>query len=201
MSGEEETLEAGSERRAGAALGLRVKFLRRARGFRLRDVADEAGCSESMLSKIENGQSSPSINMLHRIARVLGTTLGELFNDFDGKKLHVMRRGTRPAVAEYGPRRGPGIKVESLTPFAIRGLLQGQLHIIEIGGASDGAIEHEGEEVGYVVEGRLELTVDGETVILEPGDSFFFDSARPHSYRNAGDRVARVLWVNSPPTY
>ena len=115
--------------------------------------------------------------------------------------LDVLRAGARPALSEGAPRRGKGIKLESLTPFILRGLLQAQLHVVDVGGASDGAIEHEGEEVGYVVEGRLELTVDGESVVLEPGDSFFFESTRPHSYRNVGDTVARVVWVNSPPTY
>jgi transcriptional regulator with XRE-family HTH domain len=195
------TLTRPADRDRHIALGLRIKYLRRSRGLRLKDVADLAGCSESMLSKVENGQSTPSINMLHRIARALGTSIGELFTELDDRKVHVLRAGTRPALSEGAPRRGKGIKLESLTPFILRGLLQAQLHVIDVGGASDGAIEHEGEEVGYVVEGRLELTVDGESVVLEPGDSFFFESTRPHSYRNVGDTVARVVWVNSPPTY
>src|SRR5690606_23835652 len=143
----------------------------------------------------------PSINMLHRITRALGTSIGELFAELDNRKVHVLRAGSRPALSECGMRRGEGITLESLTPFMIRGLLQAQLHVVDVGGASGDAIEHEGEEVGYVIEGRLELTVDGEAVVLEPGDSFFFESTRPHSYRNVGDTVARVVWVNSPPTY
>lgn len=194
-----QTAPSGTE--PNAQLGLRIKHLRRARGLRLKDVAADAGCSESMLSKIENGQSSPSINMLHRITKVLGTSIGQLFQELAIGNFHVLRSGSRPAMNDQGPRRGPGITIESLTPFTIGGLLQGQLHVVEVGGESDGCIQHEGEEVGFVIEGQVELRVDSQVVSLSAGDSFFFDSSRPHGYRNVGDTVARIVWVNSPPTY
>jgi quercetin dioxygenase-like cupin family protein len=72
---------------------------------------------------------------------------------------------------------------------------------VEPGGASDGKISHEGEELGYVIEGHLELTVDDHHAILGPGDSFFFSSQRPHGYRNAGNTTVKIIWVNSPPTF
>lgn len=189
---------------AGAAepeIGIRLRQLRRAAGMRLRDVAGGAGCSESMLSKIETGQVSPSINMLHRITRMLGVNIATLFTPPDHSSPFVQRFGRRPTLMATALRKGNGIALESLTPYEIHGHLQGQLHIVEAGGASDGVISHEGEETGYVVEGRLDLTVDGQTVRLGPGDSFFFDSRRPHGYSNPGPEVARVVWVNSPPTY
>jgi len=186
---------------AGPEIGIRLRQLRRAAGMRLRDVAGGAGCSESMLSKIETGQVSPSINMLHRITRMLGVNIATLFTPPDRSSPFVQRSGRRPTLMATALRKGNGIALESLTPYEIHGHLQGQLHIVEAGGASDGVISHEGEETGYVVEGRLDLTVDGQTVRLGPGDSFFFDSRRPHGYSNPGPEVARVVWVNSPPTY
>ena len=68
-------------------------------------------------------------------------------------------------------------------------------------GHSGGVLRHDGEECGYVLEGCLELVVDNETHILNPGDSFFFNSDRPHSYRNPGKVTTRVIWINTPPTY
>jgi len=56
---------------------------------------------------------------------------------------------------------------------------------------------HAGEEVGYVVAGYLELTVDGRAYLLGAGGSFFFNSSLPHSYRNIGTSEARVVWMNS----
>lgn len=198
--GEDTPLPAGEDHEA-AALGRRLRDLRRANGLRLKDVASAAQCSESMLSKIETGHVSPSITTLHRIARALSTTIAELFRAPDSQAPFVLRAGRRPVHVRHPLRSGDGIVMEMLTPFEIGGRLQAQLHTLEPGGASDGLISHEGEEVGYVIEGTMELTVDGTSAVLAAGDSFFFDSQRPHGFRNAGETIARILWVNSPPTY
>lgn len=182
-------------------VGQRLRDLRRASGLRLKDVAMKAQCSESMLSKIENGLVSPSINTLHRITRALGTSIGEVFSSPHSGAPFVLRAGRRPTILRQPLRTGDGMSMEMLTPFEIGGLLQGQLHTVEPGGASDGLISHEGEELGYVLEGTLELTVEDTHAVLGPGDSFFFSSQRPHGFKNAGDTVVRVIWVNSPPTY
>lgn len=196
-----ERVKADPESEDELDVGARLRALRLRAGWRLKDVAERAGCSESMLSKIETGHVSPSINMLHRITRILGTNIGNLFAPIDHAAPFVQRAGRRPTLARNALRHGEGITLESLTPFEIGGALQAQLHVIEPGGASDGLIQHEGEEVGYVVEGILELTVDNQTAVLHAGDSFFFASHRPHGYRNPGTVVAKVVWVNSPPTY
>lgn len=182
-------------------VGARLRAIRRRTGLRLKDVAARAGCSESMLSKIETGHVSPSINMLHRICRILGTNIGTLFASADDSPPFVQRAGRRPTLAGDALRKGEGIALESLTPFEIHGHLQAQIHVVEPGGSSDGLISHEGEEVGYVLEGTIELVVDDRRALLSAGDSFFFASDRPHGYRNPGTSVARILWVNAPPTY
>ncbi len=182
-------------------VGNRLKQFRRSAGLRLRDVADAAGCSESMLSKVENGQVSPSINMLHRLTKALGVTISSLFVTVEPETPFVQRGGHRPILGVNALRKGEGLTLESLTPHEIHGHLQAQLHTLAPGASSDGAISHVGEEVGYVIEGALELTVSDKTALLRAGDSFFFDSARPHQFRNPGSSVTRVVWVNSPPTY
>ena len=62
-------------------------------------------------------------------------------------------------------------------------------------------IKHEGEEFGYLLDGEIELIVDKKKYQLRPGDSFFFRSERPHSYTNNRKKVARILWLNTPPTF
>lgn len=195
------TTSAPAAAAADSGVGARLRALRRAAGMRLKDVAQAAGCSESMLSKIENDQVSPSINMLHRVTRVLNVNIATLFDAGDHATPFVQRQGKRATLMGTSLRSGTGIALESLTPYEIRGHLQAQLHVIAPGGASDGVIQHDGEEVGYVVEGALDLTVDGQLVHLRAGDSFFFDSGRTHGYRNPGLVDAKIVWVNSPPTY
>ncbi|MGB6489486.1 MAG: cupin domain-containing protein, partial [Steroidobacteraceae bacterium] len=60
---------------------------------------------------------------------------------------------------------------------------------------------HAGEEAGVVVRGRLELWVDGQSVVLETGDSFGFESTRPHRYRNPGSEETEIVWAITPPSY
>jgi uncharacterized cupin superfamily protein len=97
--------------------------------------------------------------------------------------------------------RSGGLGLERLVLPQRGGLLQANIHIIDPGEASDGQIEHTGEEMGYVLEGTVELQLGHERFILQPGDAFTFSSQVPHGYRNAGEVVARILWVNSPATF
>ena len=85
-----------------------------------------------------------------------------------------------------------------MIPFSRGRILNANIHIISPGSGNGGELKHVGEEVGFVLEGQIELTVGNEVYILNAEDSFFFESHIPHRYRNTGKTIARVLWVNSP---
>lgn len=182
-------------------IGPRLKHLRKLRGLNLRDVARNVGCSEGYLSKIENSKTSPSLAVLHRLAATLDTNLAYLFDTSGGSPDVVGRAGQRPIVELDPLRQGRGIRIERVIPYSEKHMLQCNIHIIEPGGTSDGQIEHEGEELGYILEGQLELIIEDEVYALNAGDSFHFASHRPHGYRNAGTTLTRVFWVNTPPTF
>lgn len=182
-------------------IGLRLRHARLGRGLLLRELAALAGCSESMLSKVENDRVVPSLSVLRRVTEVLDLTIGELFSRTHDVGRIVYRVGERPVVAIDPLRSGSGILMERLIPHAPEHMLQGSIHIVEPGGGSDGMITHDGEEVGYVIEGTLELTVGDEVFALETGDSFVFRSETPHGYRNTGPVRARVIFINTPPTF
>lgn len=182
-------------------LGTKLRHARKVHGLRLKEVAEAAGCSESLLSKIENGRANPSVQMLHRIASVLGANFNTLFASEAVDADVVSRVGTRVLIDTDQLRRGQGIALERLIPYAPEHLLQGNVHIIAPGGESEGLIDHAGEEVGYVLEGQLELVVGEREFELSAGDSFHFRSDIPHRYRNPGEVVTRVVWINTPPTF
>lgn len=191
----------GAQARALLGVGARLRHARLARGYRLKDVAREAGCSESMVSKVENDKLEPSLHVLHKLCGALQIGLGELFSDANGGDPITTRPGQR-AVIELDPlRRGKGIRMERVIPYARGHLLQGNIHVIAAGGSSDGTISHQGEEVGYVIAGEVELVVDGKAYVLSAGDSFCFRSHLEHGYRNVGKSEARIFWVNTPPTF
>lgn len=195
------TPDEAESRVAALRLGTRLKLARQTRGLTLKALAETVGCSESLLSKVENGKASPSLPMLHRLAEVLETNIGRLFEEVDGEEGIVFRAGTRPIIALDPLRRGDGIALERITPYTAGHLLQCNVHHVEKGGASAGPIQHAGEEVGYVLAGEIDLVLDGRSFRLGVGDAFVFRSETPHHYRNAGDVEARILWVNTPPTF
>jgi len=183
-----------------AAIGVRLRHARMVRGITLKELADEADCSESMLSKIENDKAAPSFGTLHRIATALGTNISELYSVTNIRDLIVSHAGERPVLVTDNLRTGKGIELERLIPYSREHLLQGNIHCIAPGGGSE-AIVHAGEEIGYVLEGEIELVIDGKKHRAEAGASFHFRSELPHSYRNVGAKTARVLWISTPPTF
>ena len=184
-------------------IGAKLRHARRVRGLRLKELATLVGCSESMLSKVENEQVRPSLKTLHRLASELNTSIGALFGGPSHGDSIVMRKADRPTIAtrSVGRPGAVGVRLECLLPDPVAKLLYASIHVVEPGAGSEGSIEHQGEEVGYVLEGEFELVVDGQTYQLHQGDSFYFRSSLPHGYRNPGAATTRVVWVNTPSTF
>lgn len=184
-------------------IGTRLRHARLTKGSSLRQLADQVGCTESFLSKVENDKVRPSLAMLHRLVVALEINVATLFSESapaDGP-VSVMRAGKRPTIKMDPLRRGRGVVLERLVSNFLAHLLEANIHHVAPKGSSDGLIEHDGEELGFVLQGRLELVVDGVTYLIEKGDTFFFRSSLPHGYRNPGDIETRILWVNTPPSF
>jgi uncharacterized RmlC-like cupin family protein len=114
----------------------------------------------------------------------------------------ITRNRDRPVIPRASSDTGAaGVSLEWLTPFPVPKLFQSAIHIIEPGARSDGEVHHQGEDFGYVLQGSIELSIDGQIHVLEEGDSFCFPSDLPHAYCNPGATVAKVLWFNTPPTF
>ena len=183
-------------------LDSRLRFARTAKRMRLSDLAAASGCSESLISKIENGKATPSLNTLHRLARGLGTTIAGLLSDGAATSGVVVRQGQRTVLTRLANGAAlDGVETELLIPFGAKSVLQATLFRVQPGARSDGMMrQHEGDEVGYVIAGEIELKVAGETYALRTGDAFFFPSMRPHGVANPGNSVATIIWINTPPT-
>jgi len=181
-------------------IGMRLRHQRMTRRMTLRELADKAECSESLLSKIENGRALPSLTTLHKICRVLGLTVGQLFGKSSEPPGVVARAGERPVLTMHPLRPNSDVRMEQLIPVDPRNLLEGSIHLISPGSGMD-LVSHQGEEVAYVIEGTLEISVGSDKYTVNEGDSFYFRSELPHGYRNPGPKVARVIVINTPPTF
>ncbi len=167
----------------------------------MRDLADGVGCDESMISKIEAGKVMPSLVMLNKIVTALDRDLGSFFGlEIDAHKL-VQRPEDRTIVSGDALRGGKGVVYERLIPLAAGNLLEANVHVVEPGGEKNDPITHQGEALGYLLVGEVDLTIDGTEYHMKAGDSFFFKAYLPNSYRNVGKETARIVWVNTPQVH
>ena len=139
-------------------IGPKIKHTRLLKGLTLRDLADAAGCSKSLLSKIENGRANPSLKMIHRIASALGTPVAGLFQLGGDPDDVVLRRGERPVVetdqfaAAKACNSKPSFPVLPGIFFLATSITSSPA------AAATAQFRREGEEFGYVLEGQIELT-------------------------------------------
>jgi transcriptional regulator with XRE-family HTH domain len=183
-------------------IGSKLKHMRLLQGYTLKELADIVGCSESMLSKLENDKLSSSIAFLHRLASALGTSIAELYSEdvnLSGP-VHVFQAGRRLFSVQDPEFPQADASFERIVPVDRSGLLQALVHNIPPGARSGGLVSHAGEELGYIIEGELEVLVDGKSYPVRQGDIIFFPSSLPHGYHNKGSAPVRMLKVNTPPS-
>jgi XRE family transcriptional regulator, regulator of sulfur utilization len=177
-------------------LGERIRALRDGMGLSLRDLARRSGVSAPMLSQVERGETSPTLNVAERIAAGLDLSLSQLLRlDEDGHVV-VVRRG------EGRSRSRRGHRVEELTPPLPGQRADVSRHRLEPGavtaGPGDPPLHEPGSrETAVVLDGTVVLVIDGERHELEAGDSVTFDADLSHHFENAGERASRFLAVVS----
>jgi transcriptional regulator with XRE-family HTH domain len=182
-------------------IGARVRHARIIAGVRMRELADAIGCAESSISKIESGRVVPSLPMLQRIVEALGRNLSSFFGaDLDAPGI-IQRAGKRVVTANDPIRDGKGVSYERMVSFGHGNLLEANIHIVEPGGGREDRVTHQGETLGYMLEGQIELTIEKSAYTLSAGDSFSYKNHLTSSYLNTGSSVARMLWVNTPQVH
>ena len=152
-------------------------------------------------SKIQQRRSEK--RALKANTRGLRTTIAGLLSDGGPPNGVVARQGQRTILSRLGPNgsAAEGVETELLIPFGAESDLQATLFRVQPGAGGDGMMrQHEGDEVGYVVTGKIMLTVAGDTYPVQAGDAFFFPSMRPHGVRNPGNSVTTIISVNTSPT-
>lgn len=163
-----------------ALVGAQVRALRTALGMTLADLAAAAGLSQGMLSKVENGQTSPSLATLSAIAGALNMPLGSLFTKFDQKSDATFVKGGQGLTIE---RRGSskGHRYQ-LLGHGLRSEVGVEPYLITLDETSDAfpIFQHEGVEFLYMLQGEVAYAHGDKTYVMEPGDSLFFDANIAH---------------------
>ena len=178
--------------RAPVALGSRVRQLRAKTGLSVRAFAEATDFSASFISQLENGVVSPSLGSLEKIAEALGVTLRDLFVDAEEGRTLIVRRDERPHASSSWSRahiEAIGIAGQKLTALLITLEPEGR------SGKRPRAQPR--EELGFVMEGEVRLTLGEEEHELRKGDSAVIPAGMPRLWVNVISREARVLIVSA----
>ncbi len=193
-------------------LGQHIRKLRMQRGLSGSELARRAGVSRSLISQIERGTSSPSVDVLRRIANTLDIRVGMLFDEPEDAvspngvaplpaarqaRARVVRRGERKVLSLPASQ----IRYELLSPD-----LQGRLEFVQIEVRPGQAVpavgwSHEGEESQLILQGTAHFYYGEELFVLEEGDAITFDSSIPHRLVNPGTIPVIAISAGTPPSF
>ena len=179
-------------------LGARVRELRKARKWTLEQAATQAGLARSTLSKIENGQMSPTYDALKKLAVGLEISVPQLFTapqrDKINGRMSVTKAGTgaHQATTTYEHELlGETLTKKQMLPYRARI----RARSIE---EFDGWVRHDGEEFLYVLTGVIRLYTEFyEPIEMRRGDSAYYDATMGHNAISVSDEDATILWVTS----
>lgn len=179
-------------------LGQRVRDLRKAKGWTLEQAARQAGLARSTLSKIENGQMSPTYEALKKLAEGLAISVPQLFTPTAVAQVTGRLAATRAgegkplATATYEHELlGGALKAKQMLPYRTRIRARS---LEEFGGW----VRHEGEEFLFVLTGIIRLYTEFyEPLDLRRGDSAYYDAAMGHNVISLSDEDATILWVTA----
>jgi DNA-binding transcriptional MerR regulator len=175
------------------AIGSHLRRLRAKRRLSLAQVARPVGISVGFLSALERSQMSGSVGTLRKLARFYKTNILDFF-DATGASSRQVRPEQRKVL-----EAGPGVQMELLAWGNT--VMEPHLFRVAPKAGSGDSYTHEGEEFLYVLRGELAITLEKEEYRLKAGDSFYFESATQHHWKNPGRAETWVLWVNTPPTF
>jgi len=185
-AGETEEIATGSnaprsaERRLERALGAQIRSLRRRNDLSIADLAGSAAISTGMLSKIENGQISPSLSTLNAIAEALSVPISTLFAAFENRRdASYVKSGQGLVIERRGTKAG---HIYQLLGHSLRGdvVVEPYLITLEKDAIPYAGFQHEGVEFIYMLTGEVVYRHAEQSYRLRPGDALLFDSGALH---------------------
>lgn len=190
----------GPDRSASAYeidIGARLRDLRLREGLSQRALAKRAGVSNATVSMVEANRISPSVSGLRQILSGIPISLADFFAGPKEDREQIVFRAAELTEIAGGP----------ISFRQVGANLQGRslqlLHERYKAGAESGKamLSHQGEEAGLVIRGRMLLEVAGVRYELGPGDAYFFDSRKPHAFKNIGEGELELFSACTPPSF
>ena len=177
-------------------IGKKLKATRLRNDMTIQELASSSNVSSNMISRIERGLTTPSVEIIVRLANSFGMSINYFVEEAEkGSTIVHTKKGQGEPIFFFEDKHQiisltQGLRDPNFTVF---------FDTIEPNcGSGDGGMVHSGEEFALVVEGTLEFIVDDERFVLEEGDSIVFKASLPHRWRNLHQGKTNVLWVVSP---
>jgi transcriptional regulator with XRE-family HTH domain len=175
----------------------RIRQQREAKGWSLRTLAKLSAISPSLVSQIETGKIDPSLSTLRKIALALDVPLFYFVLEDPYQISRIVRMNQRRTVRFPGS----GLSYEIIHSDSQK-KMGIQIGTLDKGGVtSDEPMAHQGEECLVVLEGRMTVEVGEDKMLLESGDSLYFDSSIPHRLINKNDQHCKFYLIITPPKF
>lgn len=186
------------ERRAAAHLdlGMRLKELRTKKGLSQTDLAKLVGVTPSTISQVESNLIYPSLPALLKMAEVLGVGIASIFSESAETAGRLVFPAAEAVTVRLGDLPEGAIEAKLLTPVDFES--RGEPYLIEVApGASLSShyFVHKGEEMGYLLSGRLQLKYKKQVHNLRAGDLVYLTTQMPTGWTNPGRTPAKLLWI------
>ncbi len=175
-------------------LGAKLREMRQRKGLTQEELADRCELTKGYISQLENELTSPSIATLIDLLNALGGNLSDFFREDEDRKIVFPEE-------EYIEKQSEGMLFRWLIPNAQKNMMEPVLVELEAGASTSVDFPHEGEEFGYVLEGRIAVVSSGKQHAAKKGESFYFTADKEHFILNKGKGKARFLWISTPPNF
>jgi transcriptional regulator with XRE-family HTH domain len=176
-------------------IGKKIKQLRLLKNLTQEELATRCDLTKGYISQLENDLTSPSIATLVDILDVLGTNLNEFFSqDTVTEKIVFTKEDYVQTNYDYG-------SITWLVTNAQKNEMEPILLVLNPKEKTQNDYPHEGEEFGYILEGSIVICIDNKKFKCKKGETFYFDSSKPHHLENNNNTVAKIIWISSPPNF
>lgn len=177
-------------------IGEKIKRLRTEKQLTQEELANRCELSKGFISQVERDLTSPSIATLTDILDVLGTNLTEFFRE-DAEEKVVFTKDDMFETSDDKLK----YSLMWLVSNSQKNSMEPIVLTLEIGGKYMEDYPHEGEEFGYVLNGTITLYLGHYKYKVKKGESFYFKPNVNHYIANAGNSIAKIIWVSSPPSF
>ena len=175
-------------------IGEKIKDLRLLCDLTQEELADRCELTKGYISQVENDLTSPTISTLSDILTALGTNLSEFFLEEKEEQVVFHQEDYIVKCNEFDTTTW-------LVPNSQKNEMEPLLFELEPNSSTYVDMPHEGQEFGYIIEGEIQVIIGKKTYICKKGETFYFTTNKDHYLKNNTKKLAKLIWVSSPPNF